>query len=189
MLLLASSSPRRSELLKMAGYDFTTVPTDVDEGYLHGTLPMHIVEQLATRKAQAAARTNPQDTVLGADTLVVFKGRVLGKPKDADDAKAMLRLLSGNVHQVYTGYCIISGAKLLCGHECTSVEFYSLSETEIDNYVATGEPLDKAGAYGIQGRGALLIKRIDGDFYNVMGLPIGKINRILTGIQTQNNNI
>ena len=100
----------------------------------------------------------------------------------------MLRLLSGNVHQVYTGYCVISGTKLLCGHECTSVEFYPLSENEIDAYIATGEPLDKAGAYGIQGRGALLIKRIDGDFYNVMGLPIGKINRILIGIQAQNNN-
>jgi len=188
MLLLASSSPRRSELLKMAGYDFTVAPTDVNEGYLRGTPPMQIVEQLASRKAQAAARANPQDTVLGADTLVVLKGRVFGKPKDADDAKAMLRLLSGNVHQVYTGYCVISGTKLLCGHECTSVEFYPLSENEIDAYIATGEPLDKAGAYGIQGRGALLIKRIDGDFYNVMGLPIGKINRILIGIQAQNNN-
>ena len=182
MLVLASSSPRRVELLKMAGYEFTAAPTDVSEEYLRGTPPMQIVEQLATRKASAAAKENPQATVLGADTLVVLKGRVLGKPKDEADAKAMLALLAGNVHQVYTGYCIISGSNLLCGHECTSVEFYPLNETEINAYVATGESMDKAGAYGIQGRGALLIKRIDGDFYNVMGLPIGKINRILKSI-------
>lgn len=182
MLLLASSSPRRSELLKMAGYDFIVASPDVNEDYLCGTPPEQIVEQLATRKAQAAAQSNPQHTILAADTIVVLDGRVLGKPKDEDDAKAMLRLLSGNVHQVYTGYCIISGTNLLCGHECTSVEFYSLSEAEIDDYTATGEPLDKAGAYGIQGRGALLVKRIDGDFYNVMGLPIGKINRMLIGM-------
>jgi len=182
MLVLASSSPRRIELLKMAGYEFTAAPTDVNEDYLHDTPPMQIVEQLATKKARAAAKEHPEDTVLGADTLVVLKGRVFGKPKDAADAKAMLALLSGSVHQVYTGYCIISGSKLICGHECTSVEFYPLKESEINAYIATEEPMDKAGAYAIQGRGALLIKRIDGDFYNVVGLPIGKINKILKTI-------
>jgi septum formation protein len=182
MLVLASSSPRRIELLKMAGYEFTAAPTYVNEAYLHDTPPMQIVEQLATKKARAAAKEHPEDTVLGADTLVVLKGRVLGKPKDAADAKSMLALLSGSVHQVYTGYCIISGSKLICGHECTSVEFYPLKEAEIDAYIATEEPMDKAGAYAIQGRGALLIKRIDGDFYNVVGLPIGKINKFLKSI-------
>lgn len=181
MLILASSSPRRNELLKMAGYEFTVAPSDVNEDYLRGTPPMQIVEQISTRKAKAAAKDHPLDAVLAADTLVVYKGRILGKPKNEEDAKAMLRLLSGNVHQVYTGYCVICGTKLLCGHECTSVEFYGLRDDEIDAYVATGEPMDKAGAYGIQGRGALLVKRIDGDFYNVMGLPVGKINRILKG--------
>ena len=181
MLILASSSPRRNELLKMAGYEFSVAPAEVSENYLRGTPPMQIVEQLATRKAKASAKDHPLDAVLAADTLVVYKGRILGKPKDEADAKAMLKLLAGNVHQVYTGYCIICGTKLTCGHECTSVEFYALREEEIDAYIATGEPLDKAGAYGIQGRGALLVKRIDGDFYNVMGLPIGKINRILKG--------
>lgn len=181
MLLLASSSPRRNELLKMAGYEFTVAPSDVNEDYVRGTPPMQIVEQLATRKAKAVAKDHPIDAVLAADTLVVLKGRILGKPKDEAEAKAMLKLLAGNVHQVYTGYCIICGSKMVCGHECTSVEFYTLREDEIDAYVATGEPLDKAGAYGIQGRGALLVKRIDGDFYNVMGLPVGKINRILKG--------
>ncbi len=179
MLLLASSSPRRSELLEMAGYDFTVVPANVSEDYPCGTQPMQIVELLATRKAEAVAKSSPQAVILAADTIVVLNGRVLGKPKDEAEAKSMLTLLSGNVHQVYTGYCIISGTKLLRGYECTSVEFYPLTEGEINTYTATGEPLDKAGAYGIQGRGALLIKRIEGDFYNVMGLPIGKINRIL----------
>jgi septum formation protein len=182
MLLLASSSPRRSDLLKMAGYEFTAIPADVNEDFLRGTPPMQIVEQLAARKAKVIAKEHPQDTVIGADTLVVLKGRILGKPKNEADAKAMLSLLAGNVHQVYTGYCIISGATFLCGHECTSVDFYPLKEEEIDAYIATGEPLDKAGAYGIQGYGALLVKRINGDFYNVMGLPIGKINRILKSI-------
>ncbi|MVB11013.1 Septum formation protein Maf [Caprobacter fermentans] len=183
MLLLASSSPRRSELLKMAGYEFTAAPANVSETFLHGTPPMQIVEQLATRKAQAVAKQHPEAVVLAADTLVVLKGRILGKPKDADAAKAMLKLLSGNVHQVYTGYTVISGKKLICGHECTSVEFYALSQQEIDAYVDSGEPLDKAGAYGIQGRGALFVKRINGDYYNIVGLPISKIHRILSGLQ------
>lgn len=182
MLLLASSSPRRSDLLAMAGYEFTAVPVSVSETYLHGTPPMQIVEQLASRKAQAAAKQHPQDVVLAADTIVVYKGRILGKPKDGEMAKTMLKLLSGNVHQVYTGYCVISGRKLFSGHEVTSVEFYTLTKEEIDRYVASGEPLDKAGAYGIQGKGALFVKRIDGDFYNVIGLPIAKINRILSGL-------
>lgn len=183
MLLLASSSPRRMELLKNAGYEFTCVPANVSESFLHGTPPMQIVEQLSTRKAQAVAKQHPEDTVLAFDTIVVVKGRILGKPKDAEMAKSMLKLLSGNVHQVYTGYTVISGKKLICGHECTSVEFYVLSPEEIDAYIATGEPMDKAGAYGIQGRGALFVKRINGDFYNVVGMPIAKINRILTSLQ------
>ena len=146
---------------------------------------MQVVEQLSTRKAQAVAKLHPADTILAADTIVVLKGRVLGKPKDEETAKAMLKLLSGNVHQVYTGYTVISGKKFVCGHECTSVEFYALTQAEIDAYVATGEPLDKAGAYGIQGKGSLFVKRINGDFYNVMGLPISKIHRILDGFQSE----
>ena len=183
MLVLASSSPRRSELLKRMGFEFTAEPVGVNETFLHGTPPMQIVEQLSARKARAAAKLHPQDTIIAADTLVVLKGRILGKPKDAEMAKAMLKLLSGSVHQVYTGYTVISGKQFICGHECTSVEFYTLSQKEIDSYVATGEPLDKGGAYGIQGKGALFVKRINGDFYNVIGLPIAKINRILNGLQ------
>ena len=187
MLLLASSSPRRSELLKMAGYDFTVVPSNANEDYPSGTAPDRIVELLALRKAKAVAKPNAGAVVLAADTVVVLGGQVLGKPKDEAHAKAMLRQLSGKVHLVYTGYCILSSETLIQGHECTSVEFYPLRETEIEAYTATGEPLDKAGAYAIQGRGALLIRRIDGDYYNVMGLPIGKIHRILVDMQIQAN--
>lgn len=182
MLILASSSPRRSELLHMAGFEFTVAAPKVKEDFPHGTPPMQAVEQLALRKARAAKLEHPGETVLAADTLVVFKNRILGKPKTEDEAAAMLRLLSGGVHQVYTGYCLLPGKDVLTGHECTSVEFYPLREAEIAAYLATGEPMDKAGAYGIQGRGALLVKRIDGDFYNVMGLPIGKINRLLRSL-------
>ena len=169
----------------MAGYEFNVAPANVSETVLHGTPPMQIVEQLSTRKAQAVAKLHPEDTVLAADTVVVFKGRILGKPKDDEAAKAMLKLLSGNVHQVYTGYAVISGKRFVCGHECTSVEFYTLSQSEIDAYVATGEPSDKAGAYGIQGRGALFVKRVNGDFYNIVGLPVAKIQRILEGLRNE----
>ena len=169
----------------MAGYEFTVVPAKVSETVLRGTPPMQIVEQLSTRKAEAVARLRPDDTILAADTIVVMKGRIFGKPKDEETAKAMLKLLSGNVHQVYTGYTVISGKELVCGHECTSVEFYTLSQEEIDTYATSGEPLDKAGAYGIQGRGSLFVKRINGDFYNVMGLPVAKIHRILENLGSQ----
>ena len=183
MLYLASSSPRRSALLKMAGYDFTVAPAHVSETVLHGTPAMQIVEQLSARKAKSIAKLLPADTILAADTLVVLRGRILGKPKNEESAKAMLKLLSGNVHQVYTGYTVIRGTKFLSGHEVTSVEFYPLSQDEIDRYVATGEPMDKAGAYGIQGKGALFVRRINGDFYNIVGLPVAKISRILTEVE------
>lgn len=183
MLYLASSSPRRSELLKMAGYEFTVEPASVNESVLHGTPPMQIVEQLSARKAEAVIKLHPDDTVLAADTIVVLRGRILGKPKDEEAARAMLKLLSGGVHQVYTGYTVISGKEFICSHEVTSVEFYALSQAEIDAYIATGEPMDKAGAYGIQGKGALFVKRINGDYYNVVGLPIAKVSRILDSLQ------
>ena len=183
MLFLASSSPRRSELLKQAGFEFTVESANVSESVLRGTPPMQIVEQLSARKAEAIAKLHPSDTILAADTIVVLKGRILGKPKDEENAKAILKFLSGNVHQVYTGYTVIRGKKFVCGHEVTSVEFFSLTPKEIDDYVATGDPMDKAGAYGIQGKGALFVKRINGDFYNVMGLPIAKISRLLHSVE------
>lgn len=179
MLLLASASPRRSELLNMAGWEFTVLPANVDETVAPRTSPEQMVEQLAQKKAATVFQDHPQDTVLAADTIVVLNGTILGKPKNEENAKSMLRMLSGNVHTVYTGFCIRSGNQVHRGIESTLVEFYPLTESEIEDYVRTGEPMDKAGAYGIQGQGALLVKQINGDFYNVMGLPIGRIHKIL----------
>lgn len=183
MLLLASASPRRKELLTQAGYTFSAVPANVDETVTPGTPPAQIVTQLARTKAMAVFKSHPQDTVLAADTIVVFQSEVFGKPKNEQEAKAMLRLLSGRRHDVYTGFCICRGNETHCEAQRTEVEFFPLSDREIEDYVKTGEPMDKAGAYGIQGRGALLVKEINGDFYNVMGLPIGRIYRILRDIQ------
>lgn len=183
MLLLASASPRRKELLTQAGYTFSAVPANVDETVTPGTPPAQIVTQLARTKAMAVFKSHPQDTVLAADTIVVFQNEVFGKPKNEEEAKAMLRLLSGRRHDVYTGFCICRGNGTHCEAQRTEVEFFPLSDQEIEDYVKTGEPMDKAGAYGIQGRGALLVKEINGDFYNVMGLPIGRIYRILRDMQ------
>ncbi|HEX3038004.1 MAG TPA: Maf family protein [Oscillospiraceae bacterium] len=188
MLLLASASPRRRELLTQIGLQFTVIPSNVDETVAPGTPPEQMVAQLARKKALSILESYPQDTVLAADTVVAFESRVLGKPKSEEDAKAMLHLLSGRQHTVYTGFCICHGNEIHCEVQQTLVEFYPLSDFEIDDYVQTGEPMDKAGAYGIQGRGALLVKKIDGDFYNVMGLPIGRINRILCNFQTDTEN-
>lgn len=178
-LILASASPRRVELLKMAGYEFTVVPSDVDEGLPEGVPFERMAEMLAERKAMEVAKGCPGAVVIGADTIVVCEGRVLGKPKDKDDAARMLQMLSGKRHKVYTGVCVLKEgqAEVFCC--CTEVEFYPLSEGEISDYVNSGEPLDKAGAYGIQGKGALLIKGIKGDFYNVVGLPVARLCRVL----------
>ncbi|UZT82305.1 Maf family protein [Caproicibacterium sp. BJN0003] len=179
MFILASSSPRRSDLLHQAGYDFEVIPAQVNEACPHGTPPMQRVEQLARRKAIAVAKQHPGDAVLAADTLVAFKGRILGKPQTPEMAKKMLELLSGQVHQVYTAFCLIANNEVYEDKDCTSVEFYRIEPEEIEAYIASGEPLDKAGAYGIQGRGAVFVKRIDGSFTSVVGLPLGKIHRIL----------
>jgi septum formation protein len=188
MLLLASASPRQRELLTQIGWQFNVIPANVEETVASGTPPEQMVAQLARKKAMSVFESYPQDTVLAADTVVSLEGHILGKPKNEEEAKAMLHLLSGREHTVYTGFCICRGSEVHCEVEHTLVEFYPLSDFEIDDYVRTGEPMDKAGAYGIQGRGALLVKKIDGDFYNVMGLPIGRINRILGNLQTDTEN-
>lgn len=179
MLLLASSSPRRRELLQLTGIPFETVPANADESIPAGMPPAQAVELLAKRKAGVVFETHPQDVVLGADTLVTIDGMILGKPNDEADAVRMLRLLSGRVHETVTGFCVRSAAGETSGVERTEVTFLPLSDADILSYVKTGEPLDKAGAYGIQGHGALLIQGIRGDYYTVMGLPIARINRIL----------
>lgn len=185
MLVLASASPRRQDLLRSAGISFTVQPADIDETPREGELAAACAERLAREKALAIAKSRPRDLVLGADTVVVADDLMLAKPVDAEDAVRMLRRLSGRVHQVITGVCIAGPAgktekcELTTASETTLVTFDELSESDIRDYVATGEPMDKAGAYAIQGIAARWIPRIEGDYSNVVGLPIALVFRML----------
>lgn len=183
MLILASGSPRRKELLAMVGRMYQCIPSDADETVPEGMEPQDIPEFLAVKKAAAVLEKYPEDIVLGADTIVELDGQVLGKPENEADAARMLRMLSGNTHMVYTGVAILSKDWEVHFSTVTKVEFYPLSEDEIQEYIATGEPMDKAGAYGIQGKGALLVKRIHGDYYTVMGLPVAEVERHLKRLE------
>ncbi|MDR0197701.1 MAG: nucleoside triphosphate pyrophosphohydrolase [Oscillospiraceae bacterium] len=176
-LVLASGSPRRREILRAAGYIFEVVPARAEETLPDGVSPEEAVTALARRKAASVGRSG--DTVIGADTLVVCESAILGKPSDAGDASRMLRMLSGRRHAVYTGVCVTGGGVEETFYEKSFVDFYPLTDGEIADYIKTGEPFDKAGAYGIQGAGMLLVKGIVGDFYNVMGLPAGAVSRTL----------
>lgn len=178
-IILASASPRRKKLLSTAGLDFTVKVADVEEIIPENASPDEVVKSLALQKAQAVAKNNPDSIVIGSDTVVALDGIILGKPKDAEDAVKMLKALSGRSHTVYTGVALINGEKIKNFCEATEVEFYPLTEDEIRSYVATGEPMDKAGAYGIQGKGCVLVRKIDGDYFNVVGLPVSKVCREL----------
>ena len=178
-LILASASPRRRELLTLAGLDFTVYASDCDESVPDSLTPPEAAVEIARRKASAVAEKYPDDTVVGAVTIVVIDDTILGKPKDAREAASMLKRLSGRTHCVYTGVCVVSDGTANSFFEKTDVTFYVLSDGEIDDYIATGEPMDKAGAYGIQGRGALLVKGICGDYFNVVGLPLARLVRML----------
>jgi septum formation protein len=182
-LILASASPRRRELLAQAGYAFAVEAADVNESEREGENPAEYVLRLAEEKAQAVFARHVTEAeplvVLGADTTVVCDGEILAKPKDVADAKRMLRRLSGRTHEVLTGVAIATSVGLVSGVETTSVTFRAIPETELDFYCATNEPMDKAGAYGIQGYAARWIPRIDGDYYNVMGLPIARVVRLI----------
>lgn len=181
-MILASQSPRRIELMRDAGYSICVQPAHIDETALADEGPLELVERLARAKAQAVAAefAAADEVVVAADTIVTFNGELLGKPQSEADACAMLSALSGKTHQVATGVCLAKGEQVLSFVDITDVTFYELTQEEIEAYVATGEPMDKAGAYGIQGiHGRMLIKRIDGDFYNVVGLPIAKLAREL----------
>ena len=180
-IVLASRSPRRRQLLEQMGLrDFRIVCSDADETASPGLTPPALVEALSARKAAAVQHAAAAgDLIIAADTVVALDGRVLGKPADGPDAFAMLSALSGRRHQVYTGLTVVCGAQRLTEHEVTAVTFRSLSSAAICAYIATGEPMDKAGAYGIQGRGALFVEGIEGDYYNVMGLPVCRLGRIL----------
>ena len=189
MLILASASPRRRELLELITTEFTVITSDVDETLPPGTHPRKTVEELALRKAKAVARNHPEDTVIGADTVVVLEDAILGKPQDSRDARRMLKQLSGRQHLVYTGVAVLSPREVQVFSEETQVRFLPLTDRQIDMYIETGEPFDKAGAYGIQGRGALFITGIQGDYYNVMGLPICKLALALFPEQGNGNNL
>jgi septum formation protein len=179
MLVLASASPRRQELLRNAGIAFEVQAADIPEDPLPGECAKDCAERLAREKALAVARQRPHDVVLGADTVVVVDGQLLGKPSDAADAARMLRLLSGREHQVITGVCLVVSGQWSVASQATSVTMSEITEKEIADYVASGEPMDKAGAYAIQGIASRWILRIDGDYSNVVGLPVALVVRML----------
>ncbi len=178
-IILASASPRRKELLRFITEDFTVKVSDADETTDPSLSPEETVKSLAGIKGDAVAAICPGDTVISADTVVVLDGKILGKPKNPEDAFSMLSSLSGRTHEVFTGVCIICGDKKICFAQKTEVTFHELSEEEILSYIETNEPADKAGAYGIQGKGSLLVKSINGDYHNVVGLPVSALNRAL----------
>lgn len=172
-LVLASASPRRRELLATAGFAFEVRPADIDESLRAGEGPERYVARLAEEKARAAWRAG--ETTLGADTTVVVDGESLGKPADAEEAAAMLRRLAGRSHEVLTGWCVFDGERAESGVEATKVFFLRMSEGEIDEYARSGEPLDKAGGYGIQGLASKYVERIEGCYFNVVGLPVARV--------------
>jgi septum formation protein len=189
MLVLASASPRRKELLTQAGFTFTVAPASIPEDPRPGENPVAYVTRLAREKAEAVfARLESEQKsliVLGADTTVVAaNGGILGKPADAADAALMLRLLSGATHQVITGVAVVSPSRIETAAEVTHVSMRTLSDEEIAAYIATGEPMDKAGAYAIQGRAARWIPRIHGCYFNVVGLPLALVTGMLEGIRS-----
>ncbi|MBM7097997.1 septum formation inhibitor Maf [Bacillus sp. H-16] len=178
-LILASQSPRRKELLEQAGIPFHTISSQVEEKTDPTLSPEELVVSLAMQKAEAVFKKNPENVVLGSDTVVSIDGRVLGKPSDKKEARDMLRMLSGRTHEVFTGVAVLSGDKTRTVCEKASVQFYDLSDEEIDGYIKSGEPFDKAGSYGIQGLGAVLVERISGDYFAIVGLPLAKTIRVL----------
>lgn len=182
MLVLASRSPRRAELLSSAGFEFTVRAADVDETLRDGESPEDYVTRLAKLKALAIEAV-PDEIVIGADTTVVAGGEVLGKPADVADATRMLTALSGRKHEVLTGICLRRGNRILSEVASTAVWFSVLSDSEIESYAASGEPMDKAGAYGIQGLASRFIDRIDGSYTNVVGLPVALVYRLLRELQ------
>lgn len=180
-IILASSSPRRWELLKQIGLEFRTLVYPVDETPPKGVSPSELVELLAERKASAVAGILDEGLIIGADTVVVCQGEVLGKPSDEEDAARMLRRLQGTAHEVYTGVALVDAArgKSLIGHEKTRVYFRPLDEDEIRRYTATGEPMDKAGAYAVQGLASIFISGLEGCYFNVVGLPLARLSNML----------
>ena len=183
-LILASGSPRRQELLKLVTEDFAVHPVDADETLPAGMPVEMAAAYLADLKARTAAQIFPDMTVLGCDTVVILGDTIMGKPKDREDAHRMLRALSGESHSVLTGCSLYHGKQTTVFTTETLVTFYTLSDAEIEAYLDTGEPFDKAGAYGIQGKGSLLVRGIEGDYFNVVGLPVAALSRQLKQFET-----
>jgi septum formation protein len=187
MLILASASPRRQELLRNAGIPFEVQPTDIPEVPRPGEAPRAFAERMAREKALTVFRQRPDDFVLGADTIVIVDAEILGKPRDAADAARMLRVLSGRTHQVTTGVCLLGPERTKnqkngfedVRSETTIVAVEALSDDDIRSYISTGEPMDKAGSYAIQGRASRWISHIEGDYFNVVGLPVALTYRML----------
>lgn len=173
-IILASSSPRRRELMALITPDYTVRTSDVDERAIRAETPALLAQKLAVAKCRAVAESCPEDVVIGCDTVVDVNGEVFGKPHGVEDAKRMLRALSGSAHQVHTGVCVSRGGRTESFVDSCKVTFFPLSEEEIDFYASTKEPYDKAGAYAIQGRAALWLDRIEGDYYTIMGLPVSR---------------
>lgn len=183
-IILASASPRRKELMALIADDFEIIPADIDEAVPEDIPAGETARYLACMKAEHVAAKNPGKAVIGCDTVVVLEGKVMGKPSDPYDADAMLHALSGKTHKVITGVCLDyyfeDGGKMTDSFsQETLVEFYELSDSEISGYVNSGEPMDKAGAYGIQGAGGIMVKKIYGDYNNVVGLPVAMLKRRL----------
>jgi septum formation protein len=181
-IVLASQSPRRRDLLSLIGIPHTVRPADIDEAVQPGEHALACVERLARSKALAVTALEPGALVIAADTVVVIDDRILNKPEDAADARAMLDALQGRNHLVYTAVCVVRNERMATGVEPVHVRIRQLTGPEIDAYVATGEPMDKAGAYGIQGFGATIVEWIEGDFFAVMGLPLVRLIRLLRDI-------
>lgn len=181
-VILASQSPRRRELLDLIGIRHEVRPADVDETPLAHEMPVPYAERLARAKAMALASAYPDAVVIAADTIVVIDDHILGKPTDDADARRMLRMLSGRIHSVFTAVAVAHGSRTVSGVEQVAVTFRDLGDSEIAAYVATGEARDKAGAYGIQGLGATIVRRIEGDYFAVVGLPLARLVALLREI-------
>ena len=177
-LVLASGSPRRAEILTSVGWPFEVRPPDIDESQLAGETPEDYVVRLADEKAQAAAVDYPESPVLAADTTVVIAEQIIGKPADLDDARRMIRMLSGEWHEVLTGIALTSSGRTITGMERTRVKFAPMSDAEVEFLTVNGDPLDKAGAYSVQAQAALFIEGIEGDYWNVVGLPISLVYQL-----------
>lgn len=182
-LILASGSPRRAEILTSVGWDFEKIVPDIDETEFTGENPADYVQRLAVTKARVISKSYPNNIVLGSDTTVVIDNKIIGKPIDLDDARKMLRLLSGRIHEVLTGIAVVKNGQIKIGLQRTKVKFSRLNDEQIEFLVKFGEPLDKAGAYAVQAQAALFIEGIEGDYWNVVGLPVNLVYQLVLEIK------